>query len=282
MSDIKQCFESRFPEGVIVEADFSQLEVVGAAMMSEDPLLEEDILSGRDMHRYFAAQLFNKTQEEVTKGERTYTKRMTFQLQYGAGARSMSEKLGIAKAKAEAFIQNYYGRYVVLAQWQDRIMEAVKRSRKPTGKQTVQGLPQGRGEYESPTGRVYAFLEKDKPEGWRGMDMEPDFNPPEVKNYPIQGFATGDVMAVFRGKVYRMLLAEGRWLRAKALPINTVHDSVMFDCENMEVAIEVKEMLQLVAGMLPEMIHERWGIKAIIPFKIEVKAGPNWAATKVI
>jgi hypothetical protein len=40
VSDIKQCFESRFKDGVILEADFSQLEVIGAGMMSEDPLLE--------------------------------------------------------------------------------------------------------------------------------------------------------------------------------------------------------------------------------------------------
>lgn len=278
MSQIKEAFTSRFPDGVILEADFSQLEVLGAAVMSGDPLLIEDILSGRDMHRYFASLLFNKPQEAVTKQERTFTKRMTFQLQYGAGAKSMSQKLSIAKKKAEEFIKLYYGRYTVLAEWQANIMEAVKRSRKPSEGRTKRGLPQGRGEWESPTGRVYVFLEQDKPEGWMGEDKEPDFNPPEVKNYPIQGFATGDIMALFRGRVLRRWLNEP--FRQDALPINTVHDSVMYDCRNREVAIEVGKMLESVAAELPDVLRETWGLVVPVEFKIEVSIGPAWASTK--
>jgi DNA polymerase-1 len=217
----------------------------------------------------------------VTKGERKSTKRMTFQLQYGAGAKSMSEKLGLTKAIAQGFIEAYYGRYSRLAEWQADIMEAVKRSRKPSEGRLPSGLPQGRGQYESPTGRVYVFLEKDKPEGWRGKDTEPDFNPPEVKNYPIQGFATGDIMALYRGKVYRRMLALPDLLK-KALPINTVHDSVMFDCYDKETAERMKLLLVEEAAKLPATIHELWGIKAILPLKIEVKAGPNWAETEII
>jgi len=55
MSDIKLCFTSRFRNGLILEADFSQLEVVGLAVLSGDPVLKDDILSGRDMHRQRAA-----------------------------------------------------------------------------------------------------------------------------------------------------------------------------------------------------------------------------------
>lgn len=281
MSDIKACFPSRWKGGVILEADFSQLEVVGAAQMSEDPVLIEDLLSGRDMHRFFAAQLFQKPQDDVSKQERTYTKRMTFQLQYGAGAASMSRKLGLAKAKAQEFIDNYYSRYARLAEWQEGIMEAVRSSRKPSTGRTILGLPQGRGEYKSPTGRLYVFLEKDKPEGWRGDDKEPDFNPPEIKNYPIQGYATGDVMALFRGIVYRLWL-EAEW-KDDALPINTVHDSVMFDCRTEEVAYKVKELLEhVVRDILPVEIEDRWGIKPLVPFKIEVSIGPTWATTEKI
>src|SRR5688500_6029184 len=246
--------------------------------MSGDPVLTQDILDGRDMHRYFASMLFNKPGEEVVKQERTATKRMTFQLQYGAGASSMSRKLGIKKEKAEGFIQLYYGRYERLAEWQAEIMEAVKRSRKPSEGRTAKGLPQGRGEWESPTGRIYVFLEQDKPEGWRGADMEPDFNPPEGKNYPIQGFATGDIMAVFRGRVLRRWLNE--WLRRSVLPVNTVYDNVMYDCRNMEVALEVGKMLESVAAELPEVLRETWGLEVPVQFKIEVSYGPSWGHTK--
>ncbi len=80
MSQIKACFTSRFPEGVILECDFSQLEVVGLAALSQDPVLIEDILAGRDMHRFFAAQLFGIPEDQVTKQQRSLTKKFTFAL----------------------------------------------------------------------------------------------------------------------------------------------------------------------------------------------------------
>ncbi len=280
MSQIKECFPSRWEGGVILEADFSQLEVVGAALLSRDPVLTDDILSGVDMHRQKASELFKKPEAEVTDKERTTTKRLSFQLQYGAGAPSMSKKLDIKKAIAEDFIRIYYERYSRLAEWQAEIMEGVKRSRRPTEARLPSGLPQGRGEYESATGRLYVFLEKDKPEGWRGADLEPDFNPPEVKNYPVQGFATGDIMAVYRGRVLREWLKQD-W-RHEALPINTVHDSVMFDCRNKEVAAKMKTLLESVAARLPAILEELWGLASPLSFKIEVKAGPTWANTSKI
>lgn len=277
MSQIKEAFPSRFEGGVILEADFSQLEVIGVAILSQDPVLIADILSGMDMHRVRAADLFNKPIEEVTDKERQTTKRLSFQLQYGAGAPSMAKKLEIPKETAQRFVDQYYGRYEVLKEWQDKNMEAVKRSRKPTGERLPSGLPQGRGELESATGRIYAFLEKDKPPGWQGRDKEPDFNPPEVKNYPSQGFATGDVMALFRGKVFRKLLHSDLW--KKALLINTVHDSVLLDCESLEVAYRVKALLEETAAELPALLTEYWDLEVPVPFKIECKAGPTWGST---
>ena len=138
MSEIKHCFVSRFPEGVIVEADFSQLEVIGLAALSRDPLLIEDLLAGRDMHRYFAAQLFNCTEDQVTKAQRTLTKRFTFQLQYGGGAAGLAKKNGVSKEVAERFIGTYYGRYSVVKAWQDSVMEAVKASAVSCGRTTRQ------------------------------------------------------------------------------------------------------------------------------------------------
>ncbi len=278
MSEIKACFPSRFPDGVIMETDFSQLEVVGLAMLTQDSVLINDLLSGMDMHRLRASELFNKAQADVTSTERTYTKRMSFQLQYGAGAPSMAKKLGLKKTITEAFIENYYARYTRVKEWQNEVIEAVKASRVPTGNRTKSGAPQGRGEWYSETGRTYVFLEQDKPEGWRGRDKEPDFNPPSIKNYPVQGFATGDIMAVFRGRVYRKWLVSD--MRHTCLPINTVHDSIMFDCFNVEEAMKMKALLEEVVKELPELLMVMWGIESPVPFAVETKIGPTWATTK--
>lgn len=278
MSQIKACFTSRWEDGVILECDFSQLEVVGLALLSGDQTLIDDILAGRDMHRYFAARLFNKEEKDVTSAERSLTKRLTFALQYGSGANGLAKKNGISKEKAQEFIDYYYDRYTRVKEWQQEVYDGVVASRVVTAESTPRGFPKGRGEHVSPTGRVYTFFEKDKPEGWRGEDATPDFNPPEIKNYPIQGFATADVMALYRARVYReWVIAADRndWL-----PVNTVHDSVMFDCRNMETAKEVKTTLEILARELEKELYDTWGLVAPVPFKVETKAGSTWSTTE--
>lgn len=275
MSAIKECFVSRFPEGVLLECDFSQLEVVGLAALSGDPVLIQDLLDGRDMHRKFAAERLKKPESEVTSHERKVTKKMTFALQYGSGANGLATKNGLSKKEAQDFIDVYYDRYKVVKAWQDEVFDAVKHSRIVTGEVTPEGYPIGQGEYESATGRTYTFTERPKPKNWRGPDSSPDFNPPNIKNYPIQGYATGDLMALYRAMIYR------KWVdhpsRENWLPINTVHDSVMFDCYNREEAEWLTMLLESLAAELPAEIETRWGIKSPVPFTIETKVGPNWA-----
>jgi DNA polymerase I len=272
MSEIKHCFVSRFPEGVILEADFSQLEVIGLAALSKDPMLIQDLLEGRDMHRYFAAQLYGCKEEEVTKPQRTLTKRFTFQLQYGGGAAGLAKKNGVTKDVAERFIEAYYGRYQVVKAWQDRVMDTVKASAVSCGRTTPSGANSRMGVYDSVTGRRYVFFEQDPPEQFK--DRTPNFNPPETKNYPVQGFATGDIMAIFRATVFRDLLTAG--MLNTALPINTVHDSVMFDCYNRDVGMELKDILEEAANALPGILEATWGIETPVPFRIETSIGPSW------
>ncbi len=274
MSDIKGMFPSRWQGGVILEADFSQLEVVGLAMLSRDEQLIADILSGMDTHTFWASKLFSKPESDVTKPERQIAKVFNFQLQYGSGARNMALSQGVKKALAESFIQMYYERYVGVKRWQERIAREVGASRTPYGvfreASRAAGLPRGRGTYESATGRIYSFLEQ---EPFRDGEA-PGFSPTQMKNYPVQGFATGDVMALYRARVYRLWIVQ-EW-RHQAVPINTVHDSVMFDCDSPETALKVKQMLERVAATLQEELESLWDIQAPVPFRIETKAGPTW------
>ena len=96
---IKDCFISRWgSDGYLMEVDFSQLEVVALAILSGDPVLKDDLLSGRDMHRMRAAELFGIPEASVTDGQRQLCKQLSFQLQYGAGYKSMAEKNGFRGA----------------------------------------------------------------------------------------------------------------------------------------------------------------------------------------
>lgn len=286
MSAIKECFISRFPEGVLLESDFSQLEVVGLAALSRDPQLIEDLLAGRDMHTHYTIERYAKkgivlTPDTLPPGSRFITKRMTFQLQYGSGAPNMARKMGIPEQEAADFIEAYYERYSRVKEWQGEVYEAVKGSRTPSERRGAGGeLPLYRGQYESLTGRLYTFYETEAP-AWK-RDKNPSFPPTQAKNYPVQGFATGDIMALFRAEVWRwwvMELAERRQYGKpmEFLPNNTVHDSIMFDCLNLDVARYVANMMERIAEGLVDKVKDLWDIDCPVPFKIESKAGPTWA-----
>lgn len=276
MSRIKECFVSRFgDDGLIVEADFSQLEVYGLAILSGDEVLKDDLLSGRDLHRMRAAELFGVPESSITHNQRFLAKRLSFQLQYGAGANSMAKKNGITKELAEKFIFLYYDRYKDVKKWQDSIAEEVKASREPSSYRTAKGVPAGIGKHISATGRIYTFLEYDAPDWSR--TGEPQFSPTEMKNYPVQGFATADIMALFRGMLFREWI--GLHNRNEICLVNTVHDSIMLDIRR-ERLEHVTNLIHSVARQLPDKIFELWGIRCDVPLPINVKSGPDWASLK--
>lgn len=268
---IKEAFTSRWQGGFIVDVDFSQLEVVALAILSQDSCLKDDILSGRDMHTLRAADLFGIKPEHVTKDKRQLAKQLSFQLQYGAGAKSMAEKNGISKALAERFIFQYYDRYQEVKHWQDDVAAEVKGSRTPSERRTSKGYPSGTGTHQSPTGRFYRFYEYDNP----FREGETSFSPTEMKNYPVQGFAA-DIMAVYRARLYRRLLADTPEVQEHVKLINTVHDSVMFDVAYRGMVDYVYEVAKDTSDSLPGELWKLWKIECPVGFNVECKYGPTW------
>lgn len=274
MTQIKDCFKSRFGGGLIVEADFSQLEVVVLALLSDDKMLQKDLAMGVDMHRKRAAELLSIPEHEVTEEERRLAKALSFQLQYGAGAKGLAESNGIPVAMARNFIELYYKRYPDVRTWQNRVIDEVCDSRKPTTARTSKGVPLGRGVYTSFTGRMFAFMEQDS-----SYSSAYQFSPTQLKNYPVQGTAA-DVMALFRGKMYRSLMKE-KELGPRVLPINTVHDSIMYDIWPSALP-QLVELLEQECRMLPMYIESLWGFQCPVSFSLEVKAGDSWGNMKLI
>jgi DNA polymerase I len=270
MSRIKECFTTRFPAGYIVNADFSQLEVVGLAILSLDPRLIQDLRDGLDMHVVRAAKLFNIEESAVSKAQRQTAKQLSFQLSYGAGAKSMADKNNVELSVAKKFIEVYYERYKRVKEWQDDVAQSVKRTRYIDG-HTKLGYPRGNGTFESPAGRRYCFKEYDAMGGWQ---KDASFSPTEMKNYPVQGFSA-DVMSVYRSAVMRELV---HTMFTDTLFINSVHDSVMFDCRNKESVDKVVEVLYNTCKELPTFLKKRWNIRVPVEFKIDVEAGVSWGS----
>lgn len=274
MSEIKTYFVSRYGDkGSIMEADFSQLEVIYLAHITKDVQLIADILSGMDMHTVRAAELFGIPEKAVTKEQRRTAKAFSFMLQYGAGARHMAERTGHKVAIAEQFIHNYYSRYPQVRKWQRGILKLVDKGATPVAKHTPKGYPMSSSTLQSETGRKYTFFTGDAPDWMRLEGRATSFKPTEVKNYPIQGGATGDVVPMVLGEIYRWLVKED--LDDKVKLVATVHDSIVLDMPtNMcySIGTDLKKIMQRA----PEFYEKNFGIKFNLPLFVGITYGPSW------
>lgn len=290
MSRIKSCFTSRFEGGVIIEADVSQLEIVAAAYLSQDPVLIADIINGLDLHLVSLSVWQNKTYLEVKdlydtgdKGTilgRRKAKTLSFQLQYGSGPTNMAREAGVTVTQAKRFIANYYLRYARLKEWQESNIELVKAHGTHTGRRTNTGLPARTCVLSSPTGRVYTYHEQDSPEWMTKKGIVTSFSPTTIKNYPVQGFATGDLFQLLLGKMFRTIRS-ARDAKELLLLVNTVHDSILFDYNEKSDAVRGAEW---VSGWIKRQMEEitgdlvtTFGIDiAPLEIKVGVQWGPNW------
>lgn len=278
MSDVKDFFISRYDGGFIVEADYSQLEVIYLAHITKDKQLIEDLLSGVDMHRVRAAELFSVSLSAVTPAMRKTAKAFSFMLQYGAGANHMAEKAKTTTAMARKFIENYYNRYPEVKMWQSKMFSTVKAGAYKIPQKSPKGFPLKESKIVSETGRIYTFKEGDAPEWMASKGKETSFKPTEVKNYPIQGGATGDIVPMMLGQVNRMIVENGFIKGVKF--IGTVHDSMIFDVHP-DSLHEFLPLLKKVLESAPEAYEQNFGVPIDLPMKVEINYGPNWGDTSI-
>lgn len=269
---IRECFVSRYgPEnGFLVEFDFSQLEICALAEVSGDTVLIYELNRGEDIHRLNAAMWLGKKPEEVTKDERKKAKVMTFQLQYGAGAVKMVESLGITKGAAQDFITNFYKKYAgVFAYHEELAMERLVRtasSKKQTDPSSEVWVIS-----PTPTGRMYTLPCRQTDAG------DYYYSRTEMKNYPIQGFGTADIVPVVLNLVYDNLhiIYDGLVGKEAPLLINTVHDSIMFDCHADEL-VTLFAAVECAFRDFPAKFKELFDYELKVVYNYDVKVGKNW------
>jgi DNA polymerase I-like protein with 3'-5' exonuclease and polymerase domains len=239
---IRRCVISRFENGVITECDFSGLEFVVAGELSRDPQIIEDILTGKDIHRQTASIVKQKPKEDVTKDERNELKPYTFAPLYGG--QGANEPAHIQK-----YFHEFFNIYVRHGKWQREQMEAVIKN----------------GFIRTPSGREYRFP------GTRRLKGGRTTNSTAIVNYPVQGFATGDIVPLACIRAYREFMR----LKLRSRLILTVHDSIVVDTHPDEKK-EVVEILKWATTGCPEEIKEKWKYEMVLPLKSEVSQGNNW------
>jgi len=274
MSNIKEAFISRFGDkGLLVEIDLVQLEVMALAELTQDPVLITELNSGVDIHRMNASMWLKKPPHTVTDAERKKAKIMTFQLTYGAGAKRMAEDLGINTDEAEEFIDEFLNKYSNIADFFNAIGRHVRASRssvEPENKNRTMSA------INVPTKREYTATYKQSDYGNHDWQLSPT----EFKNYPVQGFATGDMVPLIINMIIEDLDTQGVrnydiWGQGNILFINTIHDSAMFDCHEDDLGyllIAVERTFQ----ELKDSFLTLFNYKLQLNYTYSAKFGPNW------
>ena len=234
---IRKVVDSRFEGGSILEVDFAQLEFRTAVFLAQDKQGMEDIKNKIDVHQYTA---------EIIGVSRQEAKAHTFKPLYGGTTGTEEEKRYYRK-----FAEKYKG----IAAWHQQLQtEAIKLKR-----------------LKLPTGREYAFPYAERMP-WGGSSYST-----QIKNYPVQGFATADIVPLACIKIYELMKEQ----KVKSLLINTVHDSIVADVYPDEEAVMGKIFKQGTASVIPAL-KKYYGINFNIPLDTEVKLGYNWLDIKEV
>jgi DNA polymerase I-like protein with 3'-5' exonuclease and polymerase domains len=233
---IKRVFISRWEGGKIMEADFAQLEFRVAAFLSQDPVAMKEVSEGFDVHSYTARIITEAGQETSRQVAKTHT----FAPLYGA--------TGYGRTPAEAaYYSHFMDKYKGVAKWH----------------KTLASQAVGYKFIKIPSGREYAF-----PNVQRKRDGSVTFFT-QIKNYPVQGFATADIVPLALVEIFNRLKPY------RSCVVNSVHDSIVIDVHPEEVN-KVVEVVDSVQADLIGLINKTWDIDFNVPLALEAKIGINW------
>lgn len=267
--DVKRAYVSRFgQEGSVLELDYSQLEMVALAYISNDQQLIDDINNGRDMHRELYNEMYGRY---PTDKERKPFKRFSFLLVYGGGVSTLMAQSGCDKATARRFINTFYNRYKGVKAYHEQIVKDAEEKAVVYYEEGKSG-PQYRYYHQSPTGRCYIFNKY-----YDEQRKKHTFSPTELKNWPIQGFATGDVVPMMVGILLNNLEAEE--LSPVAKLVMTVHDSVVLDVEDRYLT-KVADIAKTTLESAPQYLKTHFNIDFPCKLSVGVEAGKNWQDKK--
>lgn len=288
-SEVKAMFYSRFgDDGEMIEADYSQLEVVVQGVLSGDKNLCDFLRAQVDFHCKRVAAKFGIAYEDALvwckdenypdykmwKARRTGCKEFSFQRAYGAGAAAIAAATGMSLSDVEELIEAEEALFPGIVEFNALVESAVKKSAVPfqAPNDAGQWKTYRRGFWQSPTGTMYSFRTYDAQEWQRKRGITDSFSPPEMKNYPVQGTG-GEVVQGILGLLWRHFISKD-FYNGRAYLVNTVHDCVWADVHKSvrdEVAADMKRIMESI----PEYYNNRYGMKIDVPFPVEVEYGPN-------
>jgi DNA polymerase-1 len=259
--ELRNIFQAA-PGYKIVKSDFAGIELRIMATLTGDKVMLELFKNNADLHKYMAAKVSNKTEDEITKDERTHAKIINFGFIYGMGAPRFKEyalelyRVNLSDEEAQRYRTTFFKAYPEIATWHREEANKLRNNRVVPWKMYTKE----RGYYDrylfvtrTLSGRARVFpIVKGKIEAQL----------PEVLNMPDQGTGA-DLLKVSLARVYREMVNENVKL------IAAVHD---------EIVLEVREDLAMDAGVQLRRIMVEEGNKMLspVPVDAEVTVGDSW------
>ena len=232
------------PGHVLVDADYSQIELRLLAHISGDTAMQQAFLSGADFHTVTAARVFHVPQDQVTHQMRSRAKAVNFGIVYGISAFSLSQDIGVTVQEAKEYMDRYFATYTGVKQY---MTDVVDKAQEQGYVETLWHRRRALPELKSSNFNMRSFGER------------------VALNMPIQGTAA-DIIKLAMVRVHSRLAREGLAARL----IMQVHDELIVECPE-EEASRVEALLQ----------QEMQGVAELsVPLLAEAHTGRNWLAAK--
>ena len=238
--EIRKAFVPSREGGVIMSADYSQIELRIMAHLSQDRHLIEAFNSGLDVHKATAAKIFGIDSSEVSAEQRRIAKTANFGIMYGISAFGLSQRLSCSRAEAKQIIDDYFESFPAIRSF---IEDTLTAARENGYVETIFGRRRFVPDVNSRNGTVRALAERN------------------AVNAPIQG-TSADIIKMAMAGVDRRISEAG----LKSRMVLQIHDELLFDALEEEIdtlkAIVVEEMENVV--------------RLSVPLTVECDYGKNW------
>ena len=238
-SQLRAYFVAR-PGCVLVDADYSQIELRILAHVTGDEHMQQAFLTGEDIHRSTAAKIYGLPLEQVTPRLRSSAKAINFGIMYGKGAYSLSKDIGVSVKEADAFLKNYLATFPKVSGYMDK---TISDARNCGYVSTLFGRRRSLPELTSNNHNIRASGER------------------MARNTPIQGTAA-DVIKLAMVRVWRRLRDE----KMESRLILTVHDELIVEAPEAEAAKAAAILQEEMEGC----------VNYAVPLSTEVHQGKNW------
>ncbi|MCD8096014.1 MAG: DNA polymerase I [Ruminococcus sp.] len=239
---------------LLIDADYSQIELRVLASVCGDENMRQAFLSGKDIHTSTAAQVFDLPEEFVSEEMRHAAKAVNFGIIYGIGAYSLSEDIGVSYAEAKRYIQSYLDNFPNVTKFMNETVDfGIKNGYVTTIFSRRRYIP----EFKSSSKQVQAFGKR------------------AAMNAPIQG-AAADIIKLAMVKVYNALKEE----LPQAKLILQVHDELILEVPK-RFAQQAAQLLKREMESVMEGASALYGVKEFsVPLTADVHCGESWFEAK--